>query len=169
LLRERQAQFQFGFESEKRAIQLMLALTHRIAGDAGHAKSAAEEVRTILESLCKQEPENAFLAAALATAYAIVGERTPALKEAQRAIALLPSNKDAVYGPAYEENLAAIQVVVGDHSRAISTLTRLLQTPYAGYLYSSVPVTPALLRLDPLWDPLRADPDFQKLCEDKAR
>jgi serine/threonine-protein kinase len=105
----------------------------------------------------------------LAQAYAIASERTPALKEAQRAIALLPSNKDAVYGPAYEENLAAIQVVVGDHSRAISTLTRLLQTPYAGYLYSSVPVTPALLRLDPLWDPLRADPDFQKLCEDKAR
>jgi hypothetical protein len=30
-----------------------------------------------------------------------------------------------------------------------------------------MPITPALLRLDPIWDPLRADPAFQKLCEEK--
>ena len=30
-----------------------------------------------------------------------------------------------------------------------------------------MPITPALLRLDPFWDPLRADPAFQKLCEEK--
>jgi hypothetical protein len=46
-------------------------------------------------------------------------------------------------------------------------LTRLLQTPYGGWLYSPTPVTPALLKLDPIWDPLRADPVFQKLCEEK--
>jgi hypothetical protein len=49
----------------------------------------------------------------------------------------------------------------GENNRAISTLTQLLQTPYL------VPITPALLRLDPIWDPLRADPAFQKLCEEK--
>jgi hypothetical protein len=66
-----------------------------------------------------------------------------------------------------EEILALIQTVLGENSRAISTLTRLLQTPYSGAIYGSVPVTPALLRLDPLWDPLRGDPAFQKLCEEK--
>ena len=58
--------------------------------------------------------------------------------------------------------------MVGENSRAIPILTRLLQTPYVGgFLYSPTPVTPALLRLDPIWDPLRADPAFQKLCEEK--
>ena len=69
-------------------------------------------------------------------------------------------------GPACEENLAKIQTMVGENRRAISTLTRLLQTPYRGWLYWQ-PVTVALLRLDPIWDQLRADPAFQKLCEEK--
>ena len=50
--------------------------------------------------------------------------------------------------------------MVGENSRATSLLRQLLQTPYDG-------ITPALLRLDPIWDPLRADPAFQKLCQEK--
>ena len=78
-----------------------------------------------------------------------------------------PRAKAPAYGPAFEENLALIQMIVGDNSRAISTLTQLLQTPYNGDFYDGAPITPALLRLDPFWDPLRADPAFQKLCEEK--
>jgi hypothetical protein len=78
---------------------------------------------------------------------------------------LLPSNKDRLSGPAFEENLALVQMIVGENTRAIATLTRLLQTPYGGWLYSPTPITPALLRLDPLWDALRVDPGFQKLSE----
>ena len=80
---------------------------------------------------------------------------------------LLPRAKDAVTGPALEENLALIQTIFGENSRAISTLTQLLQTPYNSWVYGPTPITPALLRLDPIWDPLRADPAFQKLCEEK--
>jgi hypothetical protein len=72
-----------------------------------------------------------------------------------------------VNGPACEENLALIQTMFGENSQAISTLGRLLQTPYGSWYYGPTPVTPALLRLDPYWDPLRADPAFQKLCEEK--
>jgi len=89
-----------------------------------------------------------------------------ALKEAERAVMLLPSAKDRLSGPAFEESLALIQTMFGENSRAISTLTQLLQTPYNSLLYVT-PITPALLRLDPIWDPLRADPAFQKLCEEK--
>jgi hypothetical protein len=80
---------------------------------------------------------------------------------------LLPSAKDRVVGPTLEEGLALIQMTFAENSRAISTLTRLIQTPYVGALYAFIPITPALLRLDPFWDPLRADPAFQKLCAEK--
>ena len=88
-----------------------------------------------------------------------MGEKNSALNEAERAIMLQPRAKEPMIGPIYEENLALIQTMVGENSRAISILTRLLQTPYVGgFLYHPTPVTPALLRLDPIWDPLRADP-----------
>jgi hypothetical protein len=73
-----------------------------------------------------------------------------------------------VDGPPVEENLAVIQTIFGENRSAISTLTRLLQTPYNTFLYGT-PVTPALLRLDPIWEPLRSDPAFQKLCEESSR
>jgi len=120
----------------------------------------------MLESLCKNQPDNALLAAGLSLANAVLGEKELALKEAERAITLSPSIKDRMRGPACEEILALVETMVGENSRAISTLTRLLQTPYSSWLYSG-PVTASLLRLDPFWDPLRSDPAFQKLCEEK--
>ena len=78
-----------------------------------------------------------------------------------------PAPKDAISGPRAEENLALIQTIVGNNTGAISTLAQLLQTPYNSWLYIPAPITPAFLRLDPFWDPLRADPAFQKLCEEK--
>jgi hypothetical protein len=74
---------------------------------------------------------------------------------------LVPSANDPVDGPAYEETLALVQTMLGENSRAISTLGRLLKTPYSGFLYPRTPITPALLRLDAVWDPLRSDPRFQ--------
>jgi hypothetical protein len=56
-------------------------------------------------------------------------------------------------------------MIFGETSGPISTLSRLLQTPYISWLYGPMPVTAALLRIDPIWDPLRGDPGFQKLCD----
>lgn len=78
----------------------------------------------------------------------------------------IAKDKDPVSGPSGDENLAIIQTIFGENSRAIAALTQLLQTPYYS-LHGPAPITPALLRLDPIWDPLRADPAFQKLCEEK--
>jgi len=152
---------------EKGMKQGGLALIQHVGGDTASAKAAAEQARNTLEPLEKDQPDNAFVPGALAVDYAILDEKSSALNEAQRAITLVPSSKDRLSGPGYEENLALVETIIGENSRAISTLTRLLQTPYGGWIYNPAPVTPALLRLDPLWDPLRADPAFQKLCEEK--
>jgi tetratricopeptide (TPR) repeat protein len=166
LLQARQTQFHFASEFDKGTNQLSLAWTQRLNGDTAGTKVTAAQARNTLEPLCKNQPDNALFAAALSVANAVLGEKESALKEAERAIMLLPSIKDRVQGPGFEENLALIETIVGENSRAISTLGRLLQTPYSGWYYLT-PITSALLRLDPLWDPLRSDPVFQKLCEEK--
>jgi TolB-like protein/Tfp pilus assembly protein PilF len=163
----RQGRSHFASGIDKGSKQVGLALVERVAGDTAQAKTAAEQARNTLEPLRKDQPDNAFVAAALAVAYAILDEKDSALQEAQRAITLVPSSKDRLSGPGFEENLAIVDMIFGDNSHAISILTQLLQTPYGGWLYSPTPITPALLRLDPLWDPLRGDPAFQKLCEEK--
>jgi serine/threonine-protein kinase len=160
----RQAQFHFASEFEKACYQVSLALTQRLAGDTAGAKLTAEQARKTLEPFYGNQPDSQFLTTMLSFAYAGMGEKDSALKLAERAIMLSPRAKDAGSGPGLEENLARIQANFGENSRAISTLAQLLQTPYAA---NPTPITPALLRLDPFWDPLRNDPAFQKLCEEK--
>jgi hypothetical protein len=157
----------FADEIEKVSVQLALAFTQRFAGDSAGSKLSAEQARNMIEPLCKNQPDNWDLAATLSSANAALGEKDATVKEGERAIMLLPSAKDRLAGPACEENLAANQAMFGENNRAISTLTRLLQTRYSSQVYGPGPITPALLRLDPIWDPLRSDPAFQKLCEEK--
>jgi len=170
LLQTRQAQFHFGVEYEKIAEQLHLAFMQRLAGDISGAMVTGEQARDTLVRLYGNQPDDEFNAALLSQACALMGERDSALKEAERAKIMVDSRpKDAMSGlPRSEENLALIQTIVGDNSGAISALSQVLQTPYNSWLYIPAPVTPAFLRLDPLWDPLRGDLAFQKLCEEQA-
>jgi serine/threonine-protein kinase len=79
-----------------------------------------------------------------------------------------PTQRDAITGPAPNEVLARVAARVGEPDRSIAALQKLLSIPYSGPLATqSIPLTPALLRLNPMFDPLRRDPRFQKLCEEK--
>jgi hypothetical protein len=69
-------------------------------------------------------------------------------------------------GPTSVEILARVSAKMGELDRAIAALQKLLSIPYTGP-FGEAPLTPALLRLDPMFDPLRNDPRFQKLCEEK--
>jgi serine/threonine protein kinase/Tfp pilus assembly protein PilF len=164
-LQARLAQFHFPSDFEKGAEQVTLASTQRLAGDTVGAKLTAEQAGNTFEPVCKNQPDNAFAWASLAEANALIGERDLALKQMTRSLNLLPSAKDPMVGPALERYVAYIQTILGETGRPISTLARLLQMPGFGS-YGSL-ITPALLRLDPAWDPLRTDPAFQKLCEEK--
>ena len=168
LLQARVAQYHFGAELEKGAFTVFLAFAQHGAGDSAGAKITAEQARKTLEPLCKNQPDNDFAATCLSQAYAVLGDKNSALKEAERAIALKPSAQYAVSSPGLNENLALIRTIIGENTGAISILAPLLEVPYSGgsSLYGT-PITPALLRLDPTWDPLRADPAFRKLYEEK--
>jgi TolB-like protein/cytochrome c-type biogenesis protein CcmH/NrfG len=89
----------------------------------------------------------------LALAYAGLGEKAKALEQAQRAVK--DYDTDAVNKPWSLTTLAQIQARFGDSDSAIAALPHLLEVP-AG-------ITPADLRFNPFWDPLRKDPRFQKL------
>ena len=140
-----------------------LALAQEYAGDIAGARATAQQMLGPLETLCKKDPDNPNFVSVLSLIHAVLGQKDAAIKEAERAITLLPSGKDAVDGPRQAENLASVEALVGDKNRAIPRLQRLLEIPYTNFL------TPALLRLDPKWDSLRGDPRFQKLCEEKTK
>jgi serine/threonine protein kinase/tetratricopeptide (TPR) repeat protein len=147
--------------------QLFLAMMQGFNGDTAGAKVTAAQARRTHELRYKDQKDNAPLTGNLSFIDAVLGNKELALKEAERAIMLSPNSEDPVDAPGLEENLALIQTMFGENSRAISTLAHLLQTPYSSWLYGPTAITSAHLRLDPLWDPLRGDPAFQKLCEEK--
>src|SRR2546423_11106204 len=92
-----------------------------------------------------------------------LGYKAAALALSERAIAVNPIEKDAIVGPIPIEILARVAARMGEPDRAIAALQKLLSIPYAGAVAAGIPLTPALLRLDPMFDPLRKDPRFRIL------
>jgi TolB-like protein/Tfp pilus assembly protein PilF len=141
-----------------------LGWAQEVAGDHAAAQETWRQARSELESSLKEQPENDFLLRYLALTNMGLGDKAAALALTERDIAANPIEKDPLFGPGSIEILARVFAKMGEPDRAIAALQKLLSIPYTGLFAEAVPLTPALLRLDPMFDPLRNDPRFQKLA-----
>jgi serine/threonine-protein kinase len=134
-----------------------------VAGDHAAAQGSWRQARSELEPFLKEQPDNYLLIGDLALVNMGLGDKGAALALSEQAMNVLPLEKDVVDGPAPIEIFARVAAQLGERDRAIAALQKLLSIPSEGALASRVPLTPALLRLDPMFDPLRNDPRFQRL------
>jgi serine/threonine protein kinase/tetratricopeptide (TPR) repeat protein len=145
-------------------LRFWLGWAQEVSGDRDGARESWSQARTELESFLKEQPENVVLMGDLALTNMALGDNTAATTLADRAIAMISIEKDALTGPRPLDILTRIAARMGDADRAISTLEKLLSIPYEAPLAANPPLTPALLRLDPMFERLRKDPRFQKLA-----
>jgi len=128
-----------------------------LAGDGAGARLAAEEARGPLEAKLLQRPDDLGVISQLAWVYLALERNADALRLGYQRAASLPIEKDAYWGPSFETGLAEIQARAGEPQKAVKTLRRLLKIPAGSGMSLQ------RLKIDPVWDPIRNDPEFQQL------
>jgi len=149
-------------------LRFYLGWAQEVGGDRAAAQESWKQARSELEPFLKEQPENMLLLADLALTNMGLRDKAAAFAFVEKAMSALPIEKDASVGPVSIEVLARVAAQMGEPDKAIAALEKLLSIPYGGAISPNVPLTPALLRLDPMFDPLRNDPRFQKLAGSAA-
>src|SRR5215813_10030347 len=144
-------------------LRFWLGWAQEVSGDHAGAQETWRQARDELNGFLKEQPDNWSLTADLALSNLGLRDKAAALALLDRAIASDPIEKNALEGPAPYEIVARVCAQLGEPDRAVASLQKILSIPYASALAYNMPLTPALLRLDPMFDPLRSDTRFKEL------
>jgi len=132
-------------------------MLYRYQGDNEKARIAYEHARAVAEKLVREAPQNSARHGQLGVVLAALGQKEEAINEGKRAVELLPESQDAFDGPQATASLAQIYAWTGEFDEAFRLLDHLLDVPNG--------LTVPMLKLEPMWDPLRKDPRFQALID----
>jgi serine/threonine-protein kinase len=138
---------------------LTLAQVHDFRGEKRPARVYADSARIAGAKALRDAPKDPQLHALYGVALGYLGRRSEAVREGERAVSLLPVTKDAFSGAYYQHQLVRIYILVDEAEAALDRLEPLLRRPY--YL------SPAWLRIDPTFIPLRGNPRFERLAAEK--
>ncbi len=136
-------------------LRFWLGWAQEVAGDHDAARESWQQARSELEPFLKEQPDNYLLIGDLALTNMALGDKAAALALSEQAMTVVPLEKDAVNAPFAIDVLARVAAQLGEPDRAIAALQTLLSIPSEAALAPRVPLTTALLRLDPMFDPLR--------------
>jgi TolB-like protein/Tfp pilus assembly protein PilF len=141
----------------KASLQGMLYL---FQGDKAKAQAAFRRALPFAEQSLRESPNDAGRHIQLGFILTGLNRKEEAIAEGKRAVELTPESADAFDGPQLTASLAQIYAWVGEKDQALRLLDRSLETPNG--------ITVPMLKLDPMWDPLRNDPRFQELIDKRG-
>jgi len=144
------------FDSDTATWAIVLAQQYYLRGDSLRTRAYADTAVRYFDVAVKTTPIDDQRHTFRGIALAYVGRFDEAIAEGKRGAALRPVDRDALYGPYSIHQLARIYMLAGQQDRAMDLLEQLFKQPY--YL------TPAWLRIDPNFKPLRGNPRFEKLA-----
>jgi len=116
-----------------------------------------DSARIFLEKKITQIEEDPRMLSSLGIAYAGLGFIDEAINTGNKAVKLLPIDKEAYKGVFLANDLALIHVMLGQYDKALEQIEYLLSIP--GSLSTKI------LELDPRWSPLKKQSELQKILE----